>query len=474
MTEEATWRVYALDSMTHLSTLSPDWCFCRRAAVRQQRLGSSYHSSHAPFFVSVDTPNLLRPPLVDGPLNATASLMRAARFSRLLLFAWGWLVASAQPVRVALGHRASRARRRAESASAPLVQGYGTHFAYLWVGTPPQRVSVIVDTGSSITAFPCTGCAGCGSHTDPYFQLTSSASLTEFHCAQGRDCDLAVEQVRCAHGQCVLGQRYAEGSSWAAQQVRDVVWIGAEEGAEANANLAINFTFACQTSETGLFISQLADGIMGMMRRGSNLAIQLKDQGKIDAKGFSLCFRSGGGFMTLGGTDASHHVTPMQYASDRIENGWYTVQVLEIRVGGAKVEIGNEVYNEGKGIIVDSGTTDTYLPRKCAAHFEKAWLEATGSTYSVRMLRLSEDEMLQLPVVSFTLQGAAGGPGVVVEMAPEDYMEAQTESTYVSRLYLNEPMGGVLGANFMRNHDVHFDLDNGRVGFAKSACIQPE
>lgn len=33
-----------------------------------------------------------------------------------------------------------------------LYQGYGTHYIDLWVGTPPQRQTVIVDTGSSITA----------------------------------------------------------------------------------------------------------------------------------------------------------------------------------------------------------------------------------------------------------------------------------------------------------------------------------
>ena len=38
----------------------------------------------------------------------------------------------------------------------PLSQGYGTHYVHLWVGSPtPQRQSVIVDTGSHFTAFPC-------------------------------------------------------------------------------------------------------------------------------------------------------------------------------------------------------------------------------------------------------------------------------------------------------------------------------
>lgn len=43
--------------------------------------------------------------------------------------------------------------------SVPLSQGYGTHYANIWVGSPtPQRKTVIVDTGSHYTAFPCSGC----------------------------------------------------------------------------------------------------------------------------------------------------------------------------------------------------------------------------------------------------------------------------------------------------------------------------
>jgi hypothetical protein len=34
--------------------------------------------------------------------------------------------------------------------------------ATVYVGTPPQRKSVIVDTGSHYTAFPCAGCNNCG------------------------------------------------------------------------------------------------------------------------------------------------------------------------------------------------------------------------------------------------------------------------------------------------------------------------
>lgn len=57
------------------------------------------------------------------------------------------------------GHR----RLSSVSTTAPLFRGLGTHYSFLWVGTPAQRVSVIMDTGSHHTAFPCVGCK-CGKH----------------------------------------------------------------------------------------------------------------------------------------------------------------------------------------------------------------------------------------------------------------------------------------------------------------------
>jgi Xylanase inhibitor N-terminal len=72
----------------------------------------------------------------------------------------------------------------------PLSQGYGTHFANVWVGTPtPQRKTVIVDTGSHYTAFPCTGCIKCGAphHTDPYFRPENSKTFQQLQCNECQD-----------------------------------------------------------------------------------------------------------------------------------------------------------------------------------------------------------------------------------------------------------------------------------------------
>ena len=102
----------------------------------------------------------------------------------------------------------------AADEDTPLFQGIGTHYANIFVGVPPQRVSVIVDTGSHHTAFPCTGCKQCGKHTDPYFDPDHSETQNTL------SCDKCEAGAKCTAKRCQLSQSYTEGSSWKAYQVR--------------------------------------------------------------------------------------------------------------------------------------------------------------------------------------------------------------------------------------------------------------
>lgn len=51
----------------------------------------------------------------------------------------------------------------------PLWASDGTHFVHAYVGNPPHRVTLIVDTGSDTMAFPCMGCTKCRSGRDQTF-----------------------------------------------------------------------------------------------------------------------------------------------------------------------------------------------------------------------------------------------------------------------------------------------------------------
>lgn len=166
----------------------------------------------------------------------------------------------------------------------PLYPGYGTHFSYVYVGTPPQRQSVIIDTGSHYTAFPCTGCSQCGQHTDSYWDMKNSSTMVipkvfiphtprQYSLSHSLICPSFLISLRgitlsyhthpsyltpmslsiisffqCNNQPCVISQSYSEGSSWKAIKVVDKLWVGGLVQSDVSGALdyTVDFLFGCQ------------------------------------------------------------------------------------------------------------------------------------------------------------------------------------------------------------------------------------
>lgn len=416
--------------------------------------------------------------------------------------------------------------------TAPLSQGIGTHYATVWVGTPSQPQTVIVDTGSHLTAFPCEPCNNCGEgyHSSGYFNPKLSSTFEWNTCAQ---CSAT---AKCYGGQCHLRQSYAEGSSWNAIEGRDMFFVGFNhpsdisigpqryDESKLDKEYGINFSFGCQNHLTGLFIKQLADGIMGMSVSDIILPVQMKKQGILEHSIFSMCFarkirheKDGitAGILTLGGVNPVLQKSPMIFAKMGDRNrGWYnlvTKKILLRKGGGNSAKepfldrkknlflISDDMHllNSGSGLIVDSGTTDTYLPGSIQYAFKTAYKEITGTEYSNNPMHLTHEQLLQLPTILIVVEpfdpeaddmdpettvGLAGkiiSPSsptdLVIAIPASHYMEyVPSSNTYIPRVYLTERSGGVLGANTMMSHDVVFDVENRRIGFAESDCNYDE
>ena len=468
-----------------------------------------------------------------------------------------------------------------EYQGIPLSQGYGTHYIHIWVGSPiPQRQTVIVDTGSHYTAFPCSGCSNCGQqhHTDPEF---SPAKSQTFEYVKGceecaNDCQVnqqasqagstgtisqSQQQPELPYYYCPLTQAYTEGSSWKAIQAKDGLYCGGTDILEAadpiDRQFSIPFMFGCLQQSSGLFVTQLANGIMGLSAHDTTLPKQLYDAGLLEYNMFALCFRKElrtskrgitAGTMTLGGSSSALDRTPMIYAKNVVGYGWFTVKVRNVymmpnhhsRSGNddsttsspsssfyssllfdtaesiqsvhSIVSTTNsdkilEHINSGKGVIVDSGTTDTYLSPELLPEFSKYWKQVVGAEYSDGPLYLTKNQLRKLPTLLIQCEGAnsndqyrydlftksssrqeqrrpqpirVGEAGMLDRKYPKDlilaipasnYMEYNAAfNVYTSRLYFTESSGGVIGANAMQGHSVVFDWQHGRIGFSHSTC----
>ena len=79
--------------------------------------------------------------------------------------------------------RSRGSRRRLEHSRFPLRASVGTHYVHARVGTPPQTVTLIIDTGSFTTAFPCAGCNKCRAGKDQSFwDPRASATALDVSC----------------------------------------------------------------------------------------------------------------------------------------------------------------------------------------------------------------------------------------------------------------------------------------------------
>ena len=419
----------------------------------------------------------------------------------------GAAVASSELLKFDL-HRSPGARTRrvlyngdlAMAAGGELYEGMSTHYTHLYVGTPPQRVSVIVDSGSHYAAWVCEPCNGCGSHTDAPFKASESSTYEELR--------------------GTLSQAYEEGSMWHAKKASDLVSLGnvdasvrgykRKDGEVLSEGYTtgeltkdhlphIRLVFGCIDHQTKMFVTQTADGILGMTSESNSFINTLVEQGALEEATFSICYtptdplsksRTYAGMFVLGGSEVSQHTAPMEFAKLLITSrGFYGVETLGIALStsptytahsAVNLQVSASVYNAGDGLIVDSGTTDVYLPSGCASAWRAAWSQIVH-TWAYDMdgtVYLTPQDLAAFPYIHVRVRAEDGAGEMVISIAPISYMEKTYYSCtgrceYLPRIFLDEPRGGVLGGPLFAGHDVQFDVDDRRLGVARATCAEP-
>eukprot|EP00979_Chaetoceros_neogracilis_P013540 scaffold3896_cov235-Chaetoceros_neogracile.AAC.5 len=400
------------------------------------------------------------------------------------------------------------------SETIAVYQDYGAYYIDIYLGTPAQRQTLLIDTGSVGTALPCSDCLDCGesNHTNTHFaeQLSSSfQNLTCSECLNGH--------CNTSNDVCDVNSHYAEGSSWHGAEVKDLAYPGGPHDGSLDPNLQSNdddvfsgsnpnnavkyrfsLKFTCMDSMVGAFKSQQANGIMGLGLRDSSIWQQMYAAGALKSKKFSICFRKhpftpqremtrSVGALTFGGIDTRLNSSEMKYMQFKNSHDLYSVHVKDIFVhpgGGQKLSnldlspgmihsIGasEKTLNQGF-MILDSGTTETILPMEIKPKIDMLFKKFTGMEFPTSPVHLSPEEMKRWPTFIFKMQGGTEAEDMLVSFPSSHYMLYDfINDLYVPRLQMrNTYKGSILGSNFMRSHNVLFDIDNGRIGFADSNC----
>lgn len=350
------------------------------------------------------------------------------------------------------------------------INQYAYYFTDLLVGTTPQRVSVIVDTGSSLCGFPCEGCEHCGKHIDPPFAIDRSLSARWILC--GSHC-----QGNCHAGVCSYRQGYTEGSSISGLWFRDLVQLGG--GLQENP--PVNATLGCHVDERKLFYTQRVNGIMGMAPhensgRPTILQDLFVDRKHVNTGIFSICLSEWGGELSVGGYKDSVQVNGSSIAwTPLMHSRYYAVTLNSLSLDSAIIA---GTFDEFGTSLVDSGTTFTYFPHAVYNRLAAALISACSTSPGCGAIReggscwrMTGDsrDPVHFPFLSISLQG-----GAVVRWPPHAYLFRRQDPMLWCNAFADNGADSdtVLGVSWMLHKDVIFDLRNSRLGVVEADCPQ--
>ncbi|XVE71293.1 hypothetical protein DITRI_Ditri10aG0139700 [Diplodiscus trichospermus] len=236
-----------------------------------------------------------------------------------------------------------------------IVVGSPGYIVTIGLGTPKKDLSLLFDTGSSITWTQCQPCTGsCYKQKDPIFSPSESSTYTNVSC-DSDVCRLLGSVTGsprpCAQSTCVYGVGYADKSFSIGFFAIDKLTLTSTD--------VLNFLFGCGQDNQGQF-----NGVAGVLGLGRKQLSVLSQHETTYNKFFSYCLPSSAsstGFLTFGDDGISTSVKFMPLSTKYQGTSFYGIDLIGISVGAQKLPIPVSIFTTA-GAIIDSGTDITRLP----------------------------------------------------------------------------------------------------------------
>ncbi|KAL1547479.1 aspartic proteinase CDR1-like [Salvia divinorum] len=255
-------------------------------------------------------------------------------------------------------------RANTRISQTPLVDIFsdkGEYLMKLSIGTPPVETLAVVDTGSDLVWIQCKPCTECFRQKAPLFQPKLSSTYKPTGCTSA-PCNALHGRTSCLQDSCRYTIGYGDKSFSNGYLATETLRLG---------SVAIpNVVIGCGHNNRGTFGPRVS-GIVGL--GGGELSL-ITQMGSLTRGRFSYCLGSGAlssSKMSFGDdADVSGDDAETTALVARFPKTFYFLTLEGISVGNHRVEFdSHSSSNSSKGIeegniIIDSGTTLTFLPQE--------------------------------------------------------------------------------------------------------------
>uniref|UniRef100_A0A0D3F491 Peptidase A1 domain-containing protein n=1 Tax=Oryza barthii TaxID=65489 RepID=A0A0D3F491_9ORYZ len=376
--------------------------------------------------------------------------------------------------------RRALAERIVATVESGVAVGSGEYLVDLYVGTPPRRFQMIMDTGSDLNWLQCVALPRLLRAARPGVRPGGLPFLPQRHLRRP-----PLRPRRAADG--------AQGVPPPA--VRPVP--SNTTGDLALEAFTVNLTapgasrrvddvvLGCGHSNRGLFHG--AAGLLGLGRGALSFASQLR---AVYGHAFSYCLvdhgSSVGSKIVFGDDDAllGHprlNYTAFAPSAAAAADTFYYVQLKGVLVGGEKLNISPSTWDVGKdgsgGTIIDSGTTLSYFAEPAYEVIRRAFVERMDKAYPLvadfpvlsPCYNVSGVERVEVPEFSLLF-----ADGAVWDFPAENYFVRLDPDGIMCLAVLGTPRSAmsIIGNFQQQNFHVLYDLQNNRLGFAPRRCAE--
>ncbi|KAJ7945152.1 aspartic proteinase nepenthesin-1 [Quillaja saponaria] len=352
--------------------------------------------------------------------------------------------------------------------------GDGEYLMNLAIGTPPVAFSAVMDTGSDLIWTQCKPCTQCYKQPTPIFDPKQSSSYSKMPCSSNL-CG-SVSSSSCHDDGCEYAYIYGDYSMTQGIMATETFTFG-----ESGNNVSVpNIGFGCGEDNEGDGFSQ-GGGIVGLGRGSLSLVSQLKEPK------FSYCLTSTDDSKTSTlsmGSLASMSSTQKTITTPLITNpsqpSFYYLSLEGISVGGTKLPLDKltfDLEDDGSGgLIIDSGTTITYLEESAFRILKKEFisktklpLDTSGLTGLDVCFYLPSDhssQKLKIPKLVFHFKGGD------LELPGENYMVVDSDLGVACLAMGAASDMSIFGNMQQQNLLVLHDLKKETISFVPTQCDQ--